>query len=130
VKLYGLISIFLFFIFLVPHEAQGQGLRRLRVTYSSFSPEQAMAYVTKEARLFEKNGLDVELIQVRGALSAAALVAREVYIAQMAGPAVVQATLAGSDVVMVAGLVNRPDFSLVAPSRFEARRIFGGRRWR
>lgn len=70
-----------------------------------------MAYVTKEARLFEKNGLDVELIQVRGALSAAALVAREVYIAQMAGPAVVQATLAGSDVVMVAGLVNRPGSS-------------------
>ena len=114
-KLYGLIPIFLLFIFLVPHGVQSQGLRRLRVTYSSFSPEQAMAYVTKEARLFEKNGLDVELIQVRGALSAAALVAREVYIAQMAGPAVVQATLAGSDVVMVAGLVNRPDFSLVAP---------------
>jgi NitT/TauT family transport system substrate-binding protein len=100
---------------LSPKEVGSQNLRRLRITYSSFSPEQAMAYVTKEAGFFEKNGLDVELIQVRGAQAAAALAAREVYIAQMAGPGAVQVALAGADAVMVAGIVNHPDFSLVVP---------------
>lgn len=87
-----------------------------------------MVYVTKEARLFEKNGLDVELIQVRGAQAAAALAAREIYIAQMAGPGAVQVALAGADVVMVAGLVNKPDFSLVVPRSIRNREDLRGKK--
>jgi len=115
VKLYGLIPIFLLFIFLVPHEAQGQGLKRLKVSYAAISEEQAVISVTKEARFFEKNGLDVELIFVKSPQNIAAMVTREVHISQAAGPPVVYGALAGADVVIIAGIANAPGVSLMAP---------------
>jgi ABC-type nitrate/sulfonate/bicarbonate transport system substrate-binding protein len=79
-------------------------LTKLRVGYSAISEVDMPAWVAKETKLFEKNGLDVQLIYFTGGTTAVlALVSGEVPISQVAGPAVVNAALAGSDVVMIAG---------------------------
>ena len=78
-------------------------LIKLNVGYSAISGEQLPAWIAKETRIFEKNGLDVQLIYFTGGTTAVlALVSGEVPISQVAGPAVVNSALAGSDIIMVA----------------------------
>ena len=93
-------------------------LTKLNVGYSAISEEQLPAWMAKETGIFEKNGLDVQLIYFTGGTTTVqALVSGEVPISQVAGPAVVNSALAGSDIVIIAGgatsldywLMSRPD---------------------
>lgn len=90
-------------------------LTKLSVGYSAISEVDMPAWVAKETKLFEKNGLDVQLIYFTGGTTAVlALVSGEVPISQVAGPAVVNAALAGSDVVMIAGGATSADYWLMS----------------
>jgi ABC-type nitrate/sulfonate/bicarbonate transport system substrate-binding protein len=63
--------------------------------------------VAKEARIFEKHGLDVAPVLIPSSVRALqAILAAEIAIGESAGPAVVSARLAGGDVVAIAGSVN------------------------
>ena len=90
-------------------------LTKLTVGYSAISEVDMPAWVAKETKLFEKNGLDVQLIYFTGGTTAVlALVSGEVPISQVAGPAVVNSALAGSDVVMIAGGATSADYWLMS----------------
>src|SRR5437867_8613361 len=90
-------------------------LKKLNVGYSAISGDQLPAWIAKETRIFEKNGLDVHLIYFTGGPTAVlALGSGEVPISQVAGPAVVNSALAGSDVVMVAGGATSLDYWLMS----------------
>ena len=90
-------------------------LIKLNVGYSAISEEQLPAWIAKETGIFEKNGLDVQLIYFTGGTTTVqALVSGEVPISQVAGPAVVNSALAGSDVVMVAGGATSADYWLMS----------------
>ncbi len=76
------------------------------------------SWMAKEARIFGKNGLDVQLVYFRGGtITAMALVARETPISQVSGPPVVSASLKGADAVVILGgnvvseywLMSRPE---------------------
>ena len=83
------------------------GLEKMIVGYSAQAGAYAPIWITKEAGLFKKNGLDVNLIFIPGGpTAAAAMIANEVQAMAMAGPAIVASNLAGSDLVMTAGIVN------------------------
>jgi NitT/TauT family transport system substrate-binding protein len=97
--------------------AAGQ-MTRLNVGYSAISADQLPAWVAKEAGIFQKNGLDVQLIFFTGGTTAIlALVSGDVPMTQVAGPGLVNSALAGSDSVFVAAgitslnyvLMGRPD---------------------
>src|ERR1043166_2134262 len=95
-------------------------LTKLKVGYSAISEVDLPAWVSKETRIFEKNGLDVQLIYFTGGTTAVlALVSGEVPISQVAGPAVVNSTLAGSDVVMIAGGATSLDYWLMSRSEIK-----------
>jgi len=97
-------------------------LAKLNVGYSAISGEQLPAWIAKETRIFEKNGLDVQLIYFTGGTTAVlALVSGEVPISQVAGPAVVNSVLGGSDIVMVAGGATSLDYWLL--SRPEIKKV-------
>jgi ABC-type nitrate/sulfonate/bicarbonate transport system substrate-binding protein len=88
---------------------------KLRVGYSAISEVDMPAWVANETKLFEKNGLDVQLVYFTGGTTAVlALVSGEVPICQVAGPAVVNSALAGSDIVMIAGGATAADYSLIS----------------
>jgi NitT/TauT family transport system substrate-binding protein len=93
-------------------------LVKLNVGYSAISGDQLPAWVAKETGIFEKNGLDVQLIFFTGGTTAVlALVSGDVPFSQVAGSGVINSALGGSDAIMVAGgitslnywLMSRPD---------------------
>ncbi len=81
-----------------------------RIYSAYFSPApgaSAVIWVAKEARLFDKHGLDVAPVLIPSSVrTLQAILAGESAIAESAGPAVVSARLAGGDVVAIAGSVN------------------------
>lgn len=91
----------------------GAQTKRIPVAFSAVSASQAALYVAKEGGLFEKHGLTVDLVYVSsGTKVAQALIAREFPVA-LAGGAIVNANLAGGDIVVVGGVVNVPSFYFV-----------------
>ena len=87
---------------------------RLHVGYSIYSGMTAPLWATKEAGLFEKNGLNVQLVYLRGGTEAAqALITGDIPFAMMGGGAVISSNLAGSGSVILAGIENAILFKLV-----------------
>jgi NitT/TauT family transport system substrate-binding protein len=82
---------------------------KLKVAYPTTVGSMAVLWVAKDARLFEKHGLEVELIYVAGSSKVVqAMLAKEIPISEIAIPAVIQANLAGADLVMLAGPNHKP----------------------
>ena len=81
---------------------------RLYTAYFSPAPgASSVIWVAKEARLFDKHGLDVAPILIPSSVRALqAILAGEIAIGESAGPALTSARLAGGDVVAIAGSVN------------------------
>jgi ABC-type nitrate/sulfonate/bicarbonate transport system substrate-binding protein len=88
---------------------------RIRASYASFSPASALLGLTQEAGHFRRENLDVEVLYVpAGSLNVQALMAKEIHLSTLGGPAVVQAGLQGADLVFIASMANRLMVSLVA----------------
>ena len=82
---------------------------KLKVAYPTTVGSMAVIWVAKDARLFDKHGLEVELIYVAGSSKVVqAMLAKEIPISEIAIPAVIQANLAGADLVMLAGPNHKP----------------------
>ncbi len=87
-------------------EAQSQ---KLKLAYVSPSGALATPWMAKEAGLFEKNGVEVELIFIRGASTMIqTLVSGDIDLAHVAANPAVEANLGGADVVVLATALNRP----------------------
>jgi NitT/TauT family transport system substrate-binding protein len=100
ISMFGL----LFFIVVSPLGAA----QRIHTAYFSPAPgASSVIWVAKEARLFEKNGLDVAPVLIPSSVrTLQAILAGESPIAESAGPAFTSARLAGGDVVAIGGHVN------------------------
>jgi NitT/TauT family transport system substrate-binding protein len=81
---------------------------RIHTAYFSPAPgASAIIWVAKEAKLFDKHGLDVAPVLIPSSVrTLQAILAGESAIAESAGPAVASARLAGGDIVAIAGSVN------------------------
>src|SRR5438067_9714326 len=93
--------------------AGAQTLKKIRVGYPSLSFRQSNVWVAKEMGLFNKYGLDVEPIFLRGGqMATQALVAGDPPIVNIG--TVVQASLQGHDVVLIASSESAYNYSVVA----------------
>ena len=94
--------------------AAAPSLERLTIGWSAIAGSQAPFWITKEAGLFEKNGLDVTMIFLDGGSRATqAMMSGDLPIAQVGGNAPVVAKLRGADVTLIAGLLNVLAYSMV-----------------
>lgn len=93
-------------------------LTKVIIGNNTLSTNGLPAWMAKEAGIFGKNGLDVQIVYFRGGtITAMALIARETPISQVSGPPIVSAALKGADAVMVAAgnvvseywLMSKPD---------------------
>jgi NitT/TauT family transport system substrate-binding protein len=85
----------------------GQSPTRVMSGYAATSGPHAVLWLAREAGLFEKSGLRVEVAYIRsGSTMAQALVAGEISMAQMGGPAMLAAGVAGMDVTFAAVALN------------------------
>lgn len=95
--------------------ASAAALDKFTVVHSSVSGSQAILFVTRDARIFEKHGLDVDIRFIAGGPPAiSALLAGEVQIALMSGPASIAAVLGGADAVVIMAVVNTMDHVMFA----------------
>ena len=102
-----------FTFLLLPPVAHAQ-TTKLKVAYPTTVGSMGVLWVTKDAGLFDKYGLDVTLIYISGSSKIVqAMLAKEIPISEIAIPAVIQANQAGADLVMLAGPNHKPGQKLI-----------------
>ena len=85
-----------------------EGLQKLRVAYAAITAAFSIPWIAKEAGIFQRHGLDVELVYIAsGSRAVQTLVGGSIDVAAIGGPAGVDAKLAGADTVYIAIPVNR-----------------------
>ena len=94
-------------ILLIHGVAGAQTPTRVMSGYAAISGPHAMLWMAKDAGLFERNGLRTDVTYIRsGSTMAQTLVAGEIQMAQMGGPAALAAGVAGIDLAFVAVALN------------------------
>jgi NitT/TauT family transport system substrate-binding protein len=73
----------------------------------------AMLWVTDEGKLFQKNGIDPQILYLQTTLGQTAMIAGEVDMCVYSGSLLSSARLQGADVVMVTSFLNKPLYRLV-----------------
>src|ERR1041385_2373304 len=111
------LAILLFTVIGTAH-GQSKPLKKIRVGVPSVGMGNIIIFVTKEAKLFEKYGLDAEVITVMGSgIGSKALISGNLDVIPIATPTVIAADLAGADMTILAhtmpavvhALMVRPD---------------------
>ena len=78
-------------------------LANVTIAYTSISPQYAPVWIAKEAGFFKRNGVNAQLVYMRGGIVATqALVSNDVNFINAGGGGVVDAVLGGADIVMIA----------------------------
>jgi NitT/TauT family transport system substrate-binding protein len=104
-----------FFVLVCPAASFPQRTANLTMGYVGIDTPQLPAWMAKEAGIFQKNGLDVQLVNFTGGPTAiAALLSGDVPFTQVSGPSVVSSHLRGSDAVFIVGGTVTLDFWLIS----------------
>jgi NitT/TauT family transport system substrate-binding protein len=110
--------------------AQSKSLKKIRVGVPSVGMGNIITFVIKEGKLFEKYGLDAEVITVMGSgIGSKALISGNLDIIPIATPTVIAANLAGADMAILAhtmpavvhALMVRPDIK--RPEELKGKKI-------
>src|ERR1700751_3267827 len=91
-----------------------RGGDQIRVGYGSLSTSYAPIWTAGEARLFQKNGIDAEVLYLESALVRTALIAGDIAIGGMSGPTMAAPRLQGADPILIASFLNSLQYRLVA----------------
>jgi len=114
----GLLSVFLvLLVFADQSTAQDKPLKKVYFGVSTLSPNLWIPWLAKEAKLFEKHGLDVETVLLRGSgQTSQAMVSGSLFASSVASPAVMLANLNGADLANVAhGIAAQGSKLMVRP---------------
>jgi len=102
-------------LFLAATAAWAQTRAKLHVVYPAISGINAPLWYATEQNLFQKYGLEVELIYISTALQVTRVVLTgDSQIAFSGGAPVVNAVLSGADLVFIGGVANVPAFYMMA----------------
>jgi NitT/TauT family transport system substrate-binding protein len=89
-------------------------LERIRIVYAGLSGNQASGWAAYEGGFFRKHGLDVEMVHVVGGPPAVqALLTGEVQFGQISGLPVLESSLQGSGLTILAGLQNTMNYQFI-----------------
>jgi NitT/TauT family transport system substrate-binding protein len=86
---------------------------KIKIGYSGATVSNAMLWVTEEGKLFQKNGIDPQILYLQTTLGQTAMIAGEIDMCVYSGSLLSSARLQGVDVVMVTSFLNRPLYRLV-----------------
>ena len=90
------------------------GLTKIRVGYPSPSASMYPLFVTKEAGMFEKHGLDAELIYVQGVQMVQVHTAGQLDFTTTSGIVTLQSSVAGSDLILLANSIDTHLMKVIA----------------
>ena len=104
------LSVFFFAVaslFIFSSPSSGQGLKKFHWGVTSLSASQWIPWIAKEAKLYEKYGMEAELVLLRGSgQSAQAIIGNSILGAPCTLTTVIGANLSGADLVTVAHTVS------------------------
>jgi NitT/TauT family transport system substrate-binding protein len=107
VRIFAVVFLASVSLFLMPTGfAADAPLKKLRVGYPSHSASMYPIYVTKEAKLFEKYGLDGELIYVQGVQMVQVHVAGQLDVTTTSGLVTLQSSVSGADLILLANSID------------------------
>jgi NitT/TauT family transport system substrate-binding protein len=87
---------------------------KIRIAYSAISGAQLPLWVAQDKGLFKRQGLDTDLLYIGGgSVVVQAMLGGEVQFTRAAAPGIVQASLRGADLVMIANTVNTLVYSVM-----------------
>jgi NitT/TauT family transport system substrate-binding protein len=92
---------------------------KLRISHCYIGGAIMPLWVTQEAGLFQREGLDVELISIQGQPAVAVLISGEVDLLYCIPHAVISAAAGGADLVFIASIYNRMQYRIVAAPGIE-----------
>ena len=99
---------------LVLLSVQSASAERIRIAYSAISGVQLPLWIAQEKGLFKRQGLDVDFLYIGGgSVVVQAMLGGEVQLARASAPGIVQASLHGADLVMIANTVNTLVYSVM-----------------
>ena len=98
-----------------PCQAQTAGLQRVRIAVSTATPHNTPLWVAKDKKIFDKHGVDVQMIFVGGGqLVAQMLAAGEIQVAANAPAALLGLVAGGEKIVAFLGVSNTSPFTLIS----------------
>ena len=86
---------------------------KIRIGYSGLSPATAMLWVAQEGKLFEKNGLNPEILFLRNNLGQSAMIAGEIEMCSYSASLMAPARVQGADLVMIVSFQQKLNYRLV-----------------
>ena len=96
-------------------------LTRLKTSYSALTANMAAYWLAKDAKIFEKHGLNVDVVLIEsGVTTVQALTAGETQIAMGGGTVAVSSNLAGSDIISIASIESRLPYALLAQKEIKS----------
>lgn len=108
------ILIFFASITVLSAPAHAASLEKINASYGAISGSMAPIWVAKEARLFEKQGLDVNLVYISGGpRSIMSLIGGSVQFVNHSGMPALEAYQRGADTALIASPTNQLEHSLV-----------------
>ena len=109
--------------------AEAHAQTKLLLGYSSLSSNQTPIWVAKEEGFYKRFGIDADLILIEGSTRGAqALISGDVPMMGMAGQAVISTRARGSDLVSVAGVVNKMNYIFVGSPNVKSPEDLKGKR--
>src|SRR5262249_23814963 len=118
-----IVTVFLLFLFAPVDTRAASTPTKIVVTYGGLNERSGVLFVAKDAGIFQKHGLDAQVVNVRsGAVGLSALAAGETQFHGGSAPGASLGAMAGGvarglDLVFVAGLINKLDGTfVVAPN--------------
>jgi len=101
------------FVLVLAAPRESAGADKIRVGYGSMSVHYAPIWIAGDAQLYQKNGLDAEVLYLESALVRSALIAGEIAMGGMSATTMAAPRLQGADTVMVASFLNTLQYRLV-----------------
>src|ERR671924_73498 len=96
------------------HRSAAAPLKKVRDAFTAFAYANPPFWIAKDLRIFEKYGLDVELVYVGGARNIQALIGGSVDFSQAGGASVVSAAAQGAEVAILGTVFRRLIFAVHA----------------
>ncbi len=108
------IALILFAALVLPTNLLAASPRKLRAAFAAFAYANPPFWIAKDLRVFDRYGLDVELVYVGGARPIQAMLGGSIDVSQAGGASIVSAAAQGAEVVILGTVFRRLIFAIHA----------------
>src|SRR5260370_3006723 len=100
---------------------------KIPICYSASTGEQSAFYIIKESGMFQKYGLDPEIIYLdSGTIAVQAMLSSEIQLGLLGSTAAISSSLRGFDIKIIAGMINNLTYVWMSDPKINSPAHFKG----